>query len=385
MNVRNTLIALLFLCALVPAMPAALQVGSAAPPIKIGGLFDLTGKASNVGITTRDVANMIVERINRTGGVRGRMIVLISADTQSEPSQAKMALERLIAKEHVVAIIGPTNTGAAMACISTVEKAKIPMVACVGGDAPVEQVHKWVFKTPQKTSTAVDKLFDYLRAHRLTSIALLTAADKFGQEGDAKLKQRAAGYGITIKEEESFNPTDVDMTVQLSKASAAHAQAIVVWTIGPAGAIIARNAKQLNLSIPLFQCHGQPDANYLKLAANAANNTAMPATKLMVGAQLPKNDPQRAVVLDFIKEFHAHKLGEIGTHSGYAWDAVQIVCRALQQAGTDPEGLRRAIENTRNYVGVSGIYNMTPTDHCGLAENSLVIVKVVNGKWLLVR
>jgi len=369
------IISLLILCVLATAALAA-------EPIKIGGLFDLTGKAQNVGITSRDVARMIVDRINLAGGVNGRKIELVIADAQSDPSQAAIALQRLIQKDNVIAVIGPTTTGAAMACLHIAETAHVPMVACVGGDAPVEPAHQWVFKTPQKTSTAVAKLFSYMQAHHIANIGLLGAADKFGQEGNAMLKKLAGNYHITIHAEESFNPTDVDMTVPLSKVAAAHPQAIVVWTIGPAGAIIAKNAKAARITIPLFQCHGQPDADYLKFAGEAANGTTMPATKLMLGAQLPKDDPQRAGVLEFIKEFNARHIGEVGTHSGYAWDAVQIVYHALKAAGTNPEALRKAIENTKNYVGVSGIYNMSPTDHCGLAENSMVMVRVENGKWV---
>lgn len=357
----------------------------AAPPIKIGGLFDLSGKAQNIGEPTKKVAQMVVNRINKNGGVNGRKIELVIADTQSEPSQAVIALKRLIEKEKVVAIIGPTTTGAAMACMKTIEEAKIPMVACVGGDAPVEPARKWVFKTPQKTSTAVERLFTYLKAHGLTNVALLGASDKFGQEGEAVLKKLAPKYGITISKQESFDPTDADMTVQLTKVAAAKPKAIVVWTIGPAGSIIAKNAATAKIGIPLFQCHGQPDAAYLKGAGNAANGTMMPSTKLMIASQLPKNDKQRAVVVDFVKAYNANKLGEMGTHSGYAWDAIQIVCNALKKAGTDPEKLRDAIENTKGYVGVSGIYNMTKDDHCGLDVNSLVMVKVVNGKWTLVK
>jgi branched-chain amino acid transport system substrate-binding protein len=60
---------------------------------------------------------------------------------------------------------------------------------------------------------------------------------------------------------------------------------------------------------------------------------------------------------------------------------VQLVFKAMEKAGTEPEALRNALEGTRNYVGVSGIYNLSPTDHCGLGEDSLVIVKMEDGKW----
>jgi len=304
-------------------------LAAAQEPIKIGGLFDLSGKAQNIGETTKNVAQMAVDRINKNGGIKGRKLELVVADTQSEPSNAVVALKRLIEKDNVVAVIGPTTTGAAMACLRTVEDAGIPMVACVGGDAPVTPAHTWVFKTPQRTTTAVECLYAYLRAHKLTNIALLGASDKFGQEGEAVLKAQGASFGIKIIAQESFNPTDVDMNVQVAKVAAAKPQAIVVWTIGPAGAIIAKNVQQSGLKIPLFQCHGQPDANYLALAGKAAEGTMMPATKLMVANYLAKSDKQRTVELDFIKEFQQHKIGDIGTHSGYAWDAIQLVCRAL--------------------------------------------------------
>jgi len=378
MRLRTLVLTLLALGCLAGAFAAT-------QPIKIGGLFDLTGKASNVGTTTRDVALMVVAQINEKGGVKGRKIELVVADTESEPSKAVVALHRLIEKDKVTAIIGPTTTGAAMACIPVIEEAKIPMVACVGGDAPVDPVHKWVFKTPQRTTTAVDKIYEYLRDNQMNEVALLCASDKFGQEGEALLKKQASEYRIKILAQESFNPTDADMTAQLMKVAAVKPKTIIIWTIGPAGAIIAKNAQRAKLSkgIRLMQCHGQPDHNYIKLAGLAANHTMMPATKLMVATDLSRADPQRQGLLTFTELFHKKGLGMIGTHSGYAWDAIQIVTRAMEKAGTEPEALRAAIENTKDYVGVSGIYSMSPTDHCGLKSDSLVMIMVEKDKWKL--
>jgi branched-chain amino acid transport system substrate-binding protein len=57
----------------------------------------------------------------------------------------------------------------------------------------------------------------------------------------------------------------------------------------------------------------------------------------------------------------------------------------MRQVGTEPEALRNAIEQTKGYVGVSGVYNLTPEDHNGLGTDSMVMVKVENGKWVLIR
>jgi len=160
---------------------------------------------------------------------------------------------------------------------------------------------------------------------------------------------------------------------------------MVVWTIGPAGGIVTKNARQLKVPFPIIQCHGQPDPVYLKVAGAAAEGTIMPSTKLMVASQLPNSDPQKKVELAFVKAFKARRLGELSTHSGYAWDAVQIIANGIKKAGTNPDKLRAAIENTKNYVGVSGIYNMSKTDHTGLDYSSLVMVTVKNGKWVMLK
>jgi branched-chain amino acid transport system substrate-binding protein len=355
-------------------------------PIKIGGLFALTGPAKHIGQPTNDVADMIVERINKQGGINGRKLEMIVADTEGEPSKANIALKRLITKDKVVAVIGPTRTGCAMACIKTIHDARMPTVACVGGDPAVDPVEerKWIFKTPQRTATAVEKIYVYCKKNGMKKIGILTASDGFGQEGGKALVNLAEKYGLSIVARESFDVKDVDMTVQISKIAAKKPQAIICWTIGPAGAIVSKNAHSLGIKCPLFQCHGLPDPSYIKAAGVAANGNIMPSTKLMVADQLPAKDPQKALLLDFIDEYeNVKKYGTVNAHSGYAWDAVQIVAKAIEKAGIEPEKLRDAIENTKDYVGISGIYNMSAKDHCGLALDSMVLITIEDGKWKL--
>lgn len=372
--------------ALVIAISLVAATGSlAAQEIKIGGLFALSGKAQHIGQPTLNVARMVIDDINKKGGINGAKLVLVVADTRSEPGQAVVALKKLIAKDKVVAICGPTTTGEIMACIPTIEESKIPTVACVGGAAPVTPIRPYVFKSPQKSSSAVARIYMFLKSRNIKKIGVLAANDKFGEEGDVLLKELAPSHGIEIVAREQFGPEDADMSVQIGKIAAAKPQAMVVWTIGPAGGIIAKNAKQLKVPFMVVQCHGQPDPIYLKLAGSAANGTYMPSTRLMVAEQLSGKDPQKKVCQAFVKEYTARGFGKVGTHSGYAWDAIQLIANAMRKAGTDPVKLRAAIESTRNYVGVSGVYTMGPDDHTGLDSGSLVMVTVKNGKWTLVK
>jgi branched-chain amino acid transport system substrate-binding protein len=173
------------------------------------------------------------------------------------------------------------------------------------------------------------------------------------------------------------------------KIKAASPEAIICWTIGKAGSIVAKNVRQLAIKAPLYQCHGLPDPIYVKLAGEASEGNIMPSTKLMVAAQLPDSDPQKKVILEFIRLYtDVYKYDRqfpINTHSGYAWDAIYIVANAMKKAGTDNEKLREAIEATKGYVGVSGVYNLTAEDHNGLGMDSMVMVQVAGGKWKMLQ
>ena len=378
------------------AMAAALMLGlaggaAAAEPIKIGAFFALSGPAAGIGTPTKLVAQMVVDKINREGGINGRPLELIWGDTESEPAKAAAIAKKFIHQDKVAAIIGPTSTGEAMSVKKIVEEAGIPIFMTVGGDPPIMKEtgpYTYIFKSPQRSSTAVQKLFAYLKEKNLTKVGLMTATDAFGKDGATWLKKLAPDYGITFVAEESFGTKDTDMTAQLTNIKKAEPQAIVVWTIGAAGSMVAKNKAQLGITIPLFQCHGLPDPKYIELAGKASEGDRMPATKLMAVDELPDTDPQKPVIKEFIKLYQEKgfdKQFPINTHSGYAWDAITIVANAMKKAGTDPQKLREAIEQTKGYVGVSGIYNITPEDHNGLGVDSMVMVEVKNGKFVLAK
>ncbi len=362
---------------------------SAAEPIKLGAFFDLTGASAAIGTPTKLVAEMVVKKINSEGGINGRPLELVTADDEGDPTKAAIIAKKFIEADKVTAIIGPTRTDTGMASKPIIEQMKVPTFMCVGGDPIIlggkYGTFKYVFKSPQRTSVAVQKIYAYLKKKGAQKIALITAADGFGKDGKAELERLAPEYGLKIIGSESFQATDNDMTAQLVKIKGASPEALICWTIGKAGAIVAKNVQQLGLKIPLFQCHGQPDPIYIELAGKASDGSIMPSTKLMVAPQLPNSDPQKKVILEFIRlykdVYHYDKQFPINTHSGYAWDAIYMVADAMKKAGTNNEKLRDAIEGTKGYVGISGVYNLTPEDHNGLGTDSMVMVQIVNGQW----
>lgn len=362
----------------------------AADTIKLGAFFDLSGRAAFIGTPTKLVAEMVVDKINSEGGINGKLLELEIADTEADPAKGASIAKKFIYKDKVAAIIGPTLTDVGMNIKKVVDKGQTPTLMTVGGDPVIMGgkfgPFKWVFKSPQRSSIAVERMFLYLKDKGLTNVALLSAADGFGKDGARWMDKLAPKYGINIVAKESFGTRDTDMTAQLTKVKNSNPQAILAWTIGPAGSIIAKNKAQLGIDLPLFQCHGLPDPKYVELAGPASEGDRMPATKLMVADELPDSDPQKPVIQEFIKLYKDKgydKQFPINTHSGYAWDAIMIVANAIKKVGNDPEALRAEIEATKNYVGISGTYNITAEDHNGLGVDSMVMVQVKNGQFTL--
>ncbi|WP_243312613.1 ABC transporter substrate-binding protein [Fundidesulfovibrio agrisoli] len=363
----------------------------AVEPILIGGIFAESGPTAEIGTATRLVAEMTLKQINDKGGILGRPLKMIAYDTQSTPEVALRMARQLVESDGVLALIGPTSTGEGMAVKKYTEEQKIPTIMTVGGDAIVAGgkygPFDWTFKVPQRTNTAVEKIYGYLKAHNLTKVALLTAKDPFGQDGSNALNALAQANGITIVSEENIDSKGTDFSAEAFKVVMAKPQAVVIWTIGPAAAIAAKNFSSLPGDKPLLvESHGIAGANFLKLAGENAEGVVMPATKLMVAETLPASDPQKEVIAAFVKNYTDQGLQAkfpMNTHSGYAADALTLLVEGLKKAGkAEREALRDALQNLKGVVGVSGVFNTTPQDHNGLATDSMVMVTVKGGTFV---
>jgi branched-chain amino acid transport system substrate-binding protein len=370
------------------------SLGYSAEPIKIAGIFALTGRAAHIGTAQRDAVMIAVDEVNQQGGINGRMLEMVMEDTESNPTKAVMALKKVLESENVVAIIGPTLTGTAMAMRGFIEKEKIPAFMHSGGDvillAPLKKndpksLPKWTFKSPYKAADAMGKICQYMSRHGIKKIGFIYSNEGFGQDGLRNVTVQAPKYGVKVAAQEAFQPKDVDMTAQLTRIEAKGVDGIIAWTVGPAMGIIAKNVKQLGIKAPLFECHGAGDPIFWKVAGEAGEGVMMPSTKIVVGDQLPDSDIQKKKIIDYVKAYRKKFNSEPGTMVAYGADAAFIVVNAIKKVGPDRAKIRDAIENTKGYVGLSGIYNMSPKDHNGLSMKDIVMIKATKGGWELLK
>jgi len=351
-------------------------------PLKIGAVLAISGFNSPLGAPERDTLKLLEEQINAKGGINGRKVEMVIYDTESDETKALTLAKKLIQEDKVLAIIGPTSTGESLALVDTVEKEKVPMISCAASIKIVQPVKPYVFKTPQSDSLAVDEIYAYLKKKNLTKVAILTSTGGFGATGKDALQAAASGAGIQIVAAESFGDTDTDMTTQVAKIKGSAAQALIVWGTNPGPAIVTKNAKQVGLTIPIFQSHGIANQQFLDLAGDAANGVIFPAGKLIAPDIVPNNDPQKPVLDSFAKDFKAKYNGTApSTFAGHAYDAMMLLKQAIEKGGADRSKIRDELEKIKSFPGTGGVFNMSPTDHNGLGPGSFLMVKVVNGKW----
>lgn len=357
----------------------------AAPTIKIGALFSVTGPAAFLGEPERNTAVMVVDQINKAGGIKGKKLELVVYDTGGDATKAKQLVNKLIKNDKVSAIIGPSTTGESMAIINDVEKAGIPLISCSAGIKITEPAKKWVFKTAQNDSLAVARIYDYLQKHKLTKVAILTVSDGFGQSGREQLKAQAAGYGISVISDDTYGPKDTDMSAQLTKVRGSKAQALICWGTNPGPAVVAKNARQLGIKIPLFMSHGVSSKKFIQLAGDAAEGIKLPSGKVIVADVLPASDPQKKSLLSFVNDYKRQFKAEGDHFGGHAWDAVMLLKGAIERGGDTPAGIRNQLEKTRQFHGIGGTFTFTPQDHAGLGKDAFVLVEVKNRDWVLVK
>jgi branched-chain amino acid transport system substrate-binding protein len=146
---------------------------------------------------------------------------------------------------------------------------------------------------------------------------------------------------------------------------------------------VTKNWKQLAMKIPLYQSHGAASKSFLKMTGKAGEGIIFPAPKLIVADQIPDSDPQKPILIKYRNAYESKFKHDVSKFGGNAHDALRIIVAALKAVGPDPAKIRNYVENLKNYLGVVGKYNYSPTNHNGLTKDYFVMVQVVKGDWEL--
>jgi branched-chain amino acid transport system substrate-binding protein len=339
--------------------------------IKIGAIFSKTGPAANLGGPEARTLEMLVQEANKKGGIGGSQIDLIIKDSGSSPEKAISFAKQLIEEDKVFAIIGPSTSG---------ETLKIKGIA----EAIVNPVASYVFKVAPSDSHAARRIFEQMKKMGISKIGLLSSNTGFGKAGKEQVEKLAPSFGIQIVANEVYEKEATDLTAVVTKLKAANVQAFINWSIEPAQAIVIKNARQVGLSVPIFQSHGFGNIQYAKAAGPAAEGVIFPASRLLVADSLPASDKQKPVLLKYKQSYEALYKEDASTFGGHAHDALLLLGKAVDKAGSlDKEKVRAALESLQGVVGTAGVFNFSARDHGGLGMDAFDMQTVKNGKFVV--
>ncbi|CAG36923.1 ABC transporter substrate-binding protein [Desulfotalea psychrophila] len=350
--------------------------------IKVGAILAVTGPASFLGGPELKSAKMLVQRINRAGGIQGKKIELIVRDSGGSSEKAISFARQLIEEKEVFAIIGPSTSGETLKIKKLCQRSKTLLLSCSSADRIVFPLASYVFKTAPSDGLAVEKIFIYMQKKGIKKIALLSGNTGFGKAGKRQILKRAKKYGIEVVSSEVYDKNATDLTAIVAKIkSQPGIEAVVNWSVVPAQSIVLKNIRQAGWDVPIFQSHGFANIKYVQAAGAAAEGVLFPASRLIIAKQLPAG-VDKDFLLQFKNDYENSYGEEVSTFGGHSYDALLLLANAIKQVGLDREKVRGVLEATRGFMGTAGEFNFSAKDHSGLSIEAFTMLTVEDGKFV---
>lgn len=358
----------------------------AADAYRIGTILSTTGPAAFLGEDMKAGMEIAIDEINAAGGIDGRPVQWVFYDAESQTNKALTATRRLLSQDKVDIIVGGGNmSGIAQAMVPLSAQAKTPFISTEGAVSIVDPVAQrpWAFKSTVDDRQVFERLKDYFDKKGITRVALLHDTSGFGQAAAEELKKLAPELGLDVSFE-AFSPSDTDLTPQLTRIKNSDAQAVLCWTVTPAGVIFNKQATQLGLTDrELIHSYGFVSQKYMELAGDSAGNVLLVSVKFPVGADLPDGDSQKAVIEDLTHKFEAKYGRKPNQYVAQTYDAIQLARQALASSQGDKDKTRQALEQVQDFHGVGGTFNLSSARHSGLSKSDIVLIKWEDGAFRL--
>lgn len=342
-----------------------------ADTIRLGLVGSLTGDQATFGISTRNGVMLAVEEANAAGGVKGKTLEVRVYDSQGKPAEAANAVTRLISQDNVVAILGDVASSNSLAMAPRAQAAGVPMITPSSTNPKVTEVGDYVFRVcfidPFQGAVMARFARDNLKLDRVA--VLLDNKSDYSIGLATVFVPAFKEQGGTIVGEEAYSQGDTDFRAQLTSIKAKNPQAIYVPGYYTDVGLIARQARQLGLKVPLLGADGWESEKLYELGGSALEGSYF-------SNHYSPEDP-RPQVQDFIKKYKA-KYGAVpDSLAVLGYDAAKVAIAALGKAeNTTGPVLRDAIKDTRDFPGVGGTITI---DEKRNAQKPAAILQVQSG------
>jgi branched-chain amino acid transport system substrate-binding protein len=351
----------------------------AADEVVVGHVASLTGDTATFGVSAEEGIRLALDEINQKGVLGGKKIKVITEDDRSLGDEAKTACEKLITRDNVCAILGEIASSRSIAMAPVCEDAKVPMLSPGSTNPKVTEGFDYVFR---------NCFIDPFQGTAMATFAMDPAPKGLGMKKFAVLYPVNSDYGVGLKtyfeeavkkrggqivEEEAYTEkTDTDFRAQLTKIKASNPEAIFDSGYYTEAGLIAKQARQLGITVPLLGGDGWDSDQTVKIGGDAVEGCYF--------SNHYSPDEDRPEVKKFVADYKAKYNGKVPDAMAIlGYDAMRIMADAINRAGApDGDKIREALAATKDFPGASGI---TTIDKDHNAKKSVVILKITGGEF----
>jgi branched-chain amino acid transport system substrate-binding protein len=376
---------LLKLKTLVAGAAALLASAAAMAQINVGISLSLTGPGSGLGIPMQNQFKTWPQTI------AGEKVNLIILDDASDPGKGVSNARRFLTEDKVDLIIGSCLTPVAAAMAPVAAEGKTVQLAASPVGVPPGQ-DQWLFRLPQGNDVMAHAVVEHMKKQGVKSVGFLGYVDAYGELWLKALTPEAEKAGIKIVAVERFQRTDTSVTPQALKLTSANPDAMLIVASGSGAAMPHKAIVERGFKGKIYQTHAAATMDLMRIGGKDVEGSFVVSGPAMVGAQLADSHPSKKAAMDFLAGYEkAYGAGTANQFAGHAYDAKIVlekaipIAKAKAKPGT-PEfraALRDAIETMGRTVFAHGVMNWSASDHWGYTKETGVMLKVVNGQFVV--
>ena len=344
-----------------------------ADAIAVGHVASMTGDTATFGRSADEGMRMAIDELNAAGGVLGKKLDLLTEDDRSVTEEARTAAQKLIQRDHVVALLGEVASSRSLAAAPEAQRAKVPMISPGSTNPKVTEVGDYVFRAcfidPFQGAVMARFALNELHAKRL---AILFDFKQDYSVGLADFfRDTVKKNGGEIVADERYTSGDIEFRAQLTTIRAANPDAIFVPGYYTELGLIAKQARELGINVPLLGGDGWDSEKTLEIGGDAVEGYYF-STHYAADS----DDPH---VQEFVRRFQTRYGATPDAMAALGYDTAGILADALKRAGsTDGEKLRDAIAATQGFAGVTGKISIDANRN---ARKDAVVLQIKGGKF----
>jgi branched-chain amino acid transport system substrate-binding protein len=364
--------------ALVVAIGGDDRAASAAvDPIRIGAVFSETGGLASIGSPGLAGMRLAAAEINADGGVLGRRVKLVAADSRSKPTAVARAVRRLIADERVVALGGLNDSTLALAAGPVAQRAGIPFVTA-GATLPTlpRQIGNAFFMAAFGDDAQAHAVADLARKdlRARSAFLLVDRGSDFTRALARFFRQGFVDRGGVVAGQASYASGERNFASAIARIRALRPPADVLFfsALPSEAGRLTRQARAAGLTQPILSGDGF-DTPLVGQVAGALADDVYYATHVALDSAAPR-------VRRFVAAYRKHyRRQPENAFAALGYDTMRLLAGAIRRAGSsEPKAIRNALAATRRFAMVTGTISYARGRR--IPAKPVAIVRVQDGR-----